>query len=140
MKNKRVDFIITQEVIEEVGHLIEAYKKQVRTGNVDYYELFQVSPAQTAETLKKSVNIQRLEFILQTRNAPIYGLDAVGLADYARLVSALSDFKVRVLANESSKKTYDRELAELKRAKGNEEAKNDFAYVPEIHNVEFNEC
>lgn len=138
MKNKRVDFIITPEVIEEVKDLIEAHKKQIATGIVDYYEIFKVSPSLTAEALKKSVDIQRWEFILQDRNALIYGLDAVQLAEYKKIVKSLADFKGRVLSSENSKKTYDKDLAETKRASELKHTAADFAYVPEILDVDTN--
>lgn len=136
MKNKEVNFIITPGLIDEVKDLIVAYTKQVQAGIIDYYELFKVSPNMTAEALKKSVEMQRLEFMLQERLAVIYGLDAVGIAEYKKLVKALADFKNTILANENSKKQYDKDLAEAKRASELNTTAPDFAYVPEMLTVD----
>lgn len=136
MRNKEVNFIITQELIEEVKDLIGEYKKQVNTGIIDYYELFKVSPYMTADALKKSVEMQRLEFMLQARLVAIYGLDAVGKIEYGELVKALADFKNTILANENSKKQYDKDLAEAKRSSELKTTAPDFAYVPEMLTVD----
>lgn len=136
MKNKEVNFIITPGLIDEVKDLIVAYTKQVKTGIVDYYELFKVSPNMTADALKKSVEMQRLEFMFQERLVAIYGLDAVGQAEYKKLVKALIDFKNTILANENSKKQYDKDLAEAKRASELDTTAPDFAYVPEMLTVD----
>lgn len=136
MKNKKVEFILTQAVIDEVKELIIEYKKQVTMGNIDYYELFKISPSQTAETIKNSVDLQRLNFFLRADLAPVYGLDAVGQANYRSLVRAFADFKNGVLNNENSKKKYDEELAAFKRAGELKETQADFAYVPELKTVD----